>query len=160
MRTLTSVFSILALTFALGCSGGDDDDDGGGTADAAATGGAADAAVSTGPDAMAATGASSNLGDVCDQATPCATGTCTLLEEGATSGFCSPTCTMAGMADICGPNDGYTGPGVPYCGLGMAPDMRCAIGCGTQNAGDTSCPTGLTCKALIDPKGEGDLCAP
>lgn len=160
MRILTSVFSILALTFALGCSGGDDDDGPGETPDAT-VGGTADAAVSTGADAMpTGGGAAANLGTVCDQATPCATGTCTLLEEGATSGFCSPNCTMAGMTDVCGPEDGFPGPGVPYCGLGMAPDMRCAIGCGTQNGGDTSCPTGLTCKALIDPQGAGDLCAP
>mgnify|MGYP003650853692 CR=1 FL=1 len=172
MRILTSVFSILALTFALGCSGGDDDDGGGETADAN-TSGTADAAVSTGPDAMPQ--GSSNLGATCNQETPCeAPAAACLASQGAPSGFCSLTCgsgvtiTSTAEGQIPIPADpalhalcsaDYSGVGTPACSLivgGNLPappqqpapnteymvDLACGIACEMTT---NACPSNLTC---------------
>jgi hypothetical protein len=161
-KSFKAVLLAVSLAFVGACGG---DDSGGGTPDAGVSlvdapnntidsgGGSPDADTS-----MAAT----HLGQVCNQATPCPTGyTCSALEMGATSGLCTNTCTMSGMEDTCGAASGFAGPGVGYCGLSNQAGMHfCAIGCGEQNGGNTMCPTGLTCKDLINMNGMGDLCAP
>lgn len=152
MRTLTSVFSILALTLAIGC--GSDDDDGGGTVDAAVA--TVDAMVVV-PDAMAVGTGAESLGQICG-ATMCPAGyTCAAFDKGATEGMCITPCTMSGMTDVCGAANGFPGPGVGICALAdMAGNNSCGIACGAGNGGDMSCPAGLVCDARLG----GELCLP
>lgn len=170
MRTLTSFFSILALTFALGCGGGDSDPaadaDPGPTFDAAPT---FDAVPVKTP---IATG----LGQVCggtpnvacaDVATSC------LVTEQNQPGFCSPSCAPnlpmgtnpdTAASQACGA--AYTGgtiptDGTPICGaaLPQAPpstnrDWFCIIACGVIGENDAGgCPGGMTC-------GANNACSP
>jgi hypothetical protein len=36
----------------------------------------------------------------------------------------------------------------------------CAVGCGVQNGGDNSCPTGMTCQAIPESMGMPVFCFP
>ncbi len=168
MRTLTSLFSILALTCALGCSGGDNDDDGGGdTVDAAV--GVVDGGGGSEPDAM-----SSGVAD----------GQACAASEADPTGGC-PTgyaCLQTGCAQLCelgqdgnptgAPCAGYEGPGVSLCivtvqdqtGAGVA--GACGIFCddstgsvpGCQGAAcDGTCPNTLSCEQHPNPKAPAGL---
>ena len=177
MRTLTSMFSILALTLALGC--GDDGGDDGNTTPDANTGGTADAMTAQ-PDAMPQGG--TNLGAICNQGTPCdsAFPSCLSLPN-AQNGFCSNQCgtgvtvTTNAQGQVPIPQDpalhamcaaGYTGVGTPACSViigGNLPnppmqpapdteymvDLACGVAC---EQGTNACPAGLTCTQ--------GLCAP
>ena len=166
MRTLTSIFSIVALTFALGCG-----DDGGGTGGDNAD--AAPAGIDSGPaiDAMPSTGTS--LAGLCEgQTTPCMTDFPICLSTAQNGpGFCSLACataltvTTSATGGVPLPTDaathamcsnGYTGVGTPVCGIivgGNLPNPPLAnteymvdLACGVQCEMTTmACPTGLTC---------------
>lgn len=166
MRKLIQLTGLmLALLVALGSSSGGDDDDDDDiviTPDAN-TGSNPDAATTGNPDAAPSVSAA-NLGKPCASDTECGVGgTCAGLEAMATQGICTIVCPTQGEEGPCGASNGFPGPGVGYCALsdGMSPPtFYCAVGCGEQNGGDNSCPTGTTCKDLINGNGQGDLCAP
>ena len=169
MRTLTSIFSILALTFALGCGGGDGDDPAADAAPPAVDSAPSIDAVPVKPPLTA------GLGQVCggNQAVPCATATdaCLVIGDDPT-GFCSPSCAPDLAMDVnpepaasqaCGA--GYTGTipadGTPLCAVPLAQtppstnrDWFCAIACGVIGANDAGgCPGEMTC-------GSNNFCAP
>ncbi len=154
MRTLTTVFSILALTFALGCSGGDDGD-GGDNVDASTSN--ADGG-NTGPDAMPS-GTADGTACTATQENPtggCPTGFLCLSGGAGLPGNCAESCNLTTSDPI--QADGtvctnYQGPGVSIClttlsaGAGMPP---AAAACGVICAD----PTGMLC-----PSGEcNDTC--
>lgn len=158
MRTLTSVFSILALTLAIGC--GSDDDDGG-TVDAAV---AVDAMVAA-PDAMVVTSAD---GQACAPTMAEPTGGCPATHL-CVNLKCSESCPLVPGQQ---PNDpmqpdnmtctAYDGPGASVCLFGVSADGNppydaaiCGIFCedtmgvipGCANgACDGTCPSNLTCQ--------------
>jgi hypothetical protein len=108
-----------------------------------------------------------NLGKPCTMAMPCPNAAggeiCALIETGATTGICTIPCPTVSEEGPCGAGNGFPGPGVGYCAFtsGADPNMHfCGIGCGEQNGGNVMCPTGDTCKDLINMNGMGDLCAP
>ncbi len=162
MRTLTSIFSIVALTFTLGCSSGSGDDGGGPAVDAAP---AADAAPTI--DAMPANPPiASGVGEICDPSAPTCTSAGTpgcAAAPDATSGFCTLECaTDIAMGEI--PDAAasqacvaeYTGStATALCALPIGPgagnmttNYACGLYCGmigdpAQDLG--TCPGGLTC---------------
>lgn len=148
MRTLTSVFSILALSLSLGCSGGgDDDDDGGNNVDASTS--AIDAG-STGPDAQA--GTADGLACTATQENPtggCPTGYACLSTGAGVPGNCAELCNLTtsepiqANGEIC---TNYEGPGASIClttlsaGAGQPPSgAACGVICAD--------PTGQLCPA-------------
>lgn len=160
MRTLTSIFSVLALTLALGCGGGDGDDDPVVVADSGPT---ADS-MPSGPDAMPANPpVTSGLGQVCSASVQCAvpeTNSCIAFAMGATEGLCTPICAPnlpmgtnpeTAASQTC--TDNYTGTtGTALCITGVGQevgtnvDWHCGIGCGVIETTDFGgCPGGLTC---------------
>ncbi len=156
MRTLTSVFSILALTFALGCSGGDDDD-GGGTADAST---APDSGVVIQPDAMAATSAD---GTACTASEEDPQGGCPANSHACVGGNCMELCNLTAEMEPDGMAcTAYEGPGASACIFGLSANgmppfaaAACGIFCGdtTGNvpscqggACDGTCPNDFTCQ--------------
>lgn len=157
MRPLTSMFTILALTFALGCASGDD----GSLPDAGAS--AADSDLTPAPDAMPNTPpVTSGLGQVCDQTNTCTdqqATDCIAFSMTATSGVCTFECAI-GLDEGVNPDaaanqacaTAYTGTtGTPLCAAGSAPvagktSWSCLIACGTVQMTDLGeCPGGLTC---------------
>jgi hypothetical protein len=173
MRTLISICSVIALTFALGCGGGDGDD-GGAKADAAGP------TFDAGPDAMQGpTPIASGLGQICDDSTPCVANNTSCAMFGTnTTGMCIMGCaqdlvvttsatgtvpvpTDASLHAIC--SAGYADVGTPGCiiiagGNLPAPpasplpsteytvDLACGIVCVTDTM---ACPGGLTCSSGI-----------
>ena len=172
MPTFTSICSVFALTFALGCASGDADD-GGGSTDAAPPTVDAAPSIDAGP-----TG--SNLGATCMAGTtPCvgqANACLSIAQNGP--GFCSFQCATAlplttndqgqvpvptdnALHTACAAN--YTGIGVPLCAVivgGNVPnpplanteylvDLACGVACEMTTM---ACPTGLSCS--------GGLCVP
>jgi len=164
MRILTSVFSILALTLALGCSGGDDDDGGGETPDAT-VGGTADAAVSTSPDAMVSTSAD---GTACTATQEDPQGGCPANSHACVGGNCMELCTLTAQMEPDGMAcTAYQGPGASACIFGLSANgmppfaaAACGIFCGdtTGNvpfcqggACDGTCPNDFTCQDSTTP---------
>jgi hypothetical protein len=168
MRSLTSILSIVALTFALGC-GDDGGGDGSTTVDAGPTFDAAPTA-----DAMPASG--SSLAGLCQAPdTLCQADFPACLSAAQNGpGYCSTQCgtdvdiTTTAEGGIPLPTDpalhaictaGYTGVGTPVCGIIIGgtlpapptpPEPNTAykinIACGVQCEATTmACPTGLTC---------------
>lgn len=157
MRTLTSIFSILALTFALGCS---DSDGGGGGGDSPDANVGPDAAP-TGPDAMPMSPPiTSGLGQVCDPAAAVCSGgatACLAKTMEAPSGICTLLCAE-GLAPETFPAaeahqtcaDSFTGTtGTPLCGASIGPgSFACVVACGVLEGTDLgTCPSDLTCTA-------------
>ena len=158
MRTLTSMFTILALTLALGCAGGDDGEviDG---VDAAV---AAPDAAAAAPDAMPTNPPiTSGLGQLCDQSAPCSdqlAANCIAFSQSATHGICTFECASdipsgtnpdAAASQAC--TTAYTGStGTPLCAAGTPDganvDWSCLIACGMLQGMELGeCPGGLTC---------------
>ena len=167
MRILTSVFSILALTFALGCGGGDDDDDDGANVDAST--GDIDGG-NTGPDAMPSNVAD---GQACTASQEDPQGGCPATHACVNS-TCSQLCDLGADGNptqaVC---PGYTGPGSSLCIAGLSATGQppfaaaaCGVVCGDTTGNvpgcmagecDGSCPGTWTCTA--DAAGAGiDVC--
>ncbi len=142
MRTLTTLLSIMALTFALGCSGGDSGDGGGPAADA--NGSSADADPTGGADAMPSGVAD---GQACTASEADPTGGCptgyVCLSAGAGGGACFNECTGAGS--VC---PGYEGPGASLCIVQITDAQMnpignaCGIVCGDTNGQVAGCAGG------------------
>ncbi len=158
MRILTSVLSILALTFALGCSGGDDDGDGGNPADAA-VGNTPDAGGGGGPDAMQATSAD---GTACMASQENPQGGCPTT-HGCVGGKCMELCTLNAQMQPDGTAcSAYQGPGASACIFGLSNNgmppfaaAACGIFCGDttgmvpfcqDGSCDGTCPNTFTCQ--------------
>jgi hypothetical protein len=167
MRNLTSIISIVALTFALGCSSGSDDGDppavdGGPTVD---SGPPAPDAMPTNPPIT------SGLGEICAAD---GSGTCTsagttgcVSVAMATNGFCTLQCAtniaMGAFPDAAATAAcvaEYTGTeGTPVCATNIGAGVPDALGAATTNyacgiycgmLGDPvqdlgGCPGGMTC---------------
>jgi hypothetical protein len=156
MRSTLAVLTLLAsLAFAPACGGGGDDDGGGGG------GGDGDGAGDTDGGASSADAASyAGLGQACEGEGQgnCPTGfQCIALEGG---NWCSKLCESHPQCQ-----EGYTGPGLPACIVGVDTDnpadgeadfIMCGIvcegipatGCDDETC-DGTCPGGLTCTSPV-----------
>ncbi len=171
MRTLTSIFSILALTLAIGCS--DDDGGGGGDVDAGAT---VDAMAA--PDAPPASTVAD--GKACTASAEDPTGGCPAT-HGCVASKCSELCPL-----VAGPQPGdpmqpngmlctaYTGPGASVCifslttmpmgdpvaaacGIFCEDTMSAIPGC-ANGVCDGSCPNSLSCQTLTGAPAGTKVC--
>ncbi len=164
MRTLTSIFAVLALTLSMGCGGGDGDGD---TPDATPV------TIDAGADAMPSGSSLANTctGSADGTSTDCAAPFAACVAADGAPGWCTAGCAQAvaitsnGTGGLPLPQDAtfhapckadYTKVGTPVCGIIVAvvPDetimpnkeYSVSLACGVQCEQTTNaCPTGLVC---------------